>query len=270
MKFPLLVFAVCLSQTGFVFAAPLSVLVASENSELNAKIAAYRQQCGEKPAPDEICVKRRYELGAEIGKFVVLANEELALLEPGNLAPDISPKDRQQFMTRRGSIDEMVRLALNELKSLGMPTSHASTRAPSLSPPAQTPVPPSRSSIQPRADKGEAHAIAERVNAFFERHQTPDNQRVEKALRLEFLSRRFQRERAEEDKHPEEMDGDPYTLSDGGWDVGAIRVAFVDLQGSRAEASMTRAGDDHGMKVSLVKENGKWLLDRIYFSRNNR
>lgn len=267
MKFPVLVF-VSLSQIASSFAVPLSELVASENSKLQAKIAAYQQQCGERPAPDEKCVNRRYELGADIGKFVVLANEELALLEPGNLAPDISPKDRKQFMARRGSIEEMVRLALNELKSLGMATSHPSARAPSLSaPPARTPVPASTSVIKLGPDSDEAHAVADRVNAFFEKHQTPDNQRMEKALRLEFLSKHFQHDRAEEDKHPAEMDGDPYTLSDGGWDVGAIRVASVELQGSRAEASVTRAGDDHGMKVSLVKENGKWLLDRIYFPR---
>ena len=113
----------------------------------------------------------------------------------------------------------------------------------------------------------DARVITDRVNSFFKKHQTPEERLIERALRAEYLTKRFQQERTEEDKHPEEMDGDPYTLSDGGWDVGTIQVKAVDVQDSRAEASVTRAGEDHGMKVSLVKENGKWLIDKIYFAR---
>jgi hypothetical protein len=112
---------------------------------------------------------------------------------------------------------------------------------------------------------GESAIIIERVNSFYEKHQTPKHKAVEAALRAEYLTERFQRERAEEDKHPENMDGDPYTLADGGWDVGAIRVIDVRVQGSRAEASVSRGGVNHSMKVSLEKERGKWLIDRIYF-----
>lgn len=120
-----------------------------------------------------------------------------------------------------------------------------------------------------RSDNASADTavITERVNSFYEKYQTPKFQDVEAALRAEYLTERFQRERAEEDKHPEEMDGDSYTLSDGGWDVGAIRVIDVQVQGARAEASVSRGGDNHNMKVSVVKERGKWLIDRVHFAR---
>lgn len=125
-----------------------------------------------------------------------------------------------------------------------------------------------KASARDRPDvSDDVKVITDRVNAFYAKHQISTYETVEAALRKEYLTERFQRERAEEDKHPEDMDGDSYTLSDGGWDVGAIRVKDVELQDNRAEASVTRAGDDHGMKVSLIKENGKWLIDRIYFRR---
>src|SRR4029453_5709264 len=111
----------------------------------------------------------------------------------------------------------------------------------------------------------DSRLIVERVNAFYEKHQVPENNSVEAALRAEYLTERFQRERAEEEKESENLDGDPYTLADGGWDVGAIRV--IEVQGARAEASVSRGGVDHHMKISLLKEGGKWLIDRIYFAQ---
>lgn len=107
--------------------------------------------------------------------------------------------------------------------------------------------------------------IAERVNTFYRRHQVPQYASVEATLRAEYLTTRFQRERAEEDKNPEMMDGDPYTLSDGGWDVGVIRVVDVQVQGSRAEAAVSRGDVTSRMKILLMKRDGKWLIDRIYF-----
>jgi len=119
---------------------------------------------------------------------------------------------------------------------------------------------------QRRSDvSDDARVITDRVNAFYAKHQVPTYETVESALRKEYLTERFQRERADEDKHPEDMDGDPYTLADGGWDVGAIRVIDVRVQGSRAEVSVSRGGTNHNMKISVVKERGKWLVDRVYF-----
>jgi hypothetical protein len=117
------------------------------------------------------------------------------------------------------------------------------------------------------SDDYDVRSVTERVNAFFKQVQVRDYRAVETKLRAEYLTKRFQQERAMEDEHPEEMDGDPYTLSDGAWDIGAIEVKTVDIRGSRAEASVTRAGIDHRMKVSLAKENGKWMIDKIYFER---
>jgi hypothetical protein len=265
MKLPVLVLALLLGQAASSVAVPLSSLIASENTKLKAKIAAYKQQCGEEPGRDEKCVKIRYELGGDIGKFVVLAHEELALLEPAKLSPDVSLKDRRQFAARRSSIEEMVRFALDELKSLGIRTSKTLTTATS---PAASPVPELQSIIKhpPNTTSTDQTVITERVNTFFSRHQVPEYKTVEAALRKEYLAERFRRERAQEDKNPELVDGDSYTLSDGGWDVGAIRVISVQVQGERADASVSRGGINHNMKVSLVKERGKWMIDRIFFA----
>jgi hypothetical protein len=125
-----------------------------------------------------------------------------------------------------------------------------------------------RPPTQQRSDvSDDVKVITDRVNAFYAKHQVPTYDVVEGALRKEYLTERFQRERADEDKHPENTDGDSYTLSDGGWDVGAIRVIDVRVQGSRAEVSVSRGGTNHNMEVSVVKERGKWLIDRIYFAR---
>ena len=117
------------------------------------------------------------------------------------------------------------------------------------------------------SDEYEARSVAERVNTFFRQVQVRDYSAVEPKLRTEYLTKRFQQERAEEDNHPEEMDGDPYTLSDGEWDIGTIKVKDVQIHDSTAEASVTRAGINHRMKVSLAKEDGKWMIDKIYFEQ---
>ncbi len=142
--------------------------------------------------------------------------------------------------------------------------------APSAGPSAddQTTEPRVDTVSRPKNNAGDDSAVVtERVNSFYEKYQTPNYAVVEAGLRVEYLTERFRRERAEEDKHPENMDGDSYTLSDGGWDVGRIRVVDVKIQGSHAEASVSRGGTNHNMKVSLVKERGKWMIDRIYFAR---
>src|SRR2546423_14113300 len=85
------------------------------------------------------------------------------------------------------------------------------------------------------SDEYEARSVAERVNTFFRQVQVRDYSAVEPKLRTEYLTKRFQQERAEEDNHPEEMDGDPYTLSDGEWDIGTIKVKDVQIHDSTAE-----------------------------------
>lgn len=120
------------------------------------------------------------------------------------------------------------------------------------------------------SDDYDARSVTERVNTFFKQVQVRDYSAIEPKLRAEYLTKRFQKERAMQDNHPEETDGDPYTLSDGEWDIGMIKVKDVEVHGSRAEASVTRAGVDHGMKVSLAKENGRWMIDKIYFDRKAR
>lgn len=129
---------------------------------------------------------------------------------------------------------------------------------------ASSPTPPARSV----ASNDESRMITERVNTFFKRYQTPEYATVERRLREEYLTQRFQRERARQDTHREEIDSDPYTKAESApWDVGLVRVKAVELQGSHAEVSVTRGDVDYGMKISVIKEDGAWGIDRVYFAR---
>src|SRR5437899_1750871 len=125
MKQHLVTAIICQGLLSSVTAVPLTQLIIQENDKLKVKIEAYKKQCGGKQANDEKCTKRRYELSGDLGKFVALANEELALLNPANLSPDIPASDRQQFMARRRQIEQMVRVTLDAMKSLGSPDSNS-------------------------------------------------------------------------------------------------------------------------------------------------
>jgi hypothetical protein len=68
-----------------LFALPLTALIFEQSAKLAAKVAAWNKQCGGKPTYDDACMKKRYALSGELGKFVALVNDELDGLR------DISP-----------------------------------------------------------------------------------------------------------------------------------------------------------------------------------
>src|SRR5438270_9391130 len=77
MKRLLLTFILALILISSLFALPLTALIFQQSAELAKKVAAWNKQCGEKPSYDEKCMKKRYELSGELGKFVALVNDQL-------------------------------------------------------------------------------------------------------------------------------------------------------------------------------------------------
>src|SRR2546421_4449151 len=77
-----------------LFALPLTVLIFQQSAQLAKKVAAWNKQCGDKPSYDDVCMKKRYALSGELGKFVALVNDELDGLR------DISPDASNDFVKR--------------------------------------------------------------------------------------------------------------------------------------------------------------------------
>src|SRR6266404_1314563 len=93
MKRVLLTFILTLIVIPSLFALPLTALIFQQSAELADKVAAWNKQCGAKPYYDERCMKKRYALSGELGKFVALVNDELsALREP------VSPQAPDDFV----------------------------------------------------------------------------------------------------------------------------------------------------------------------------
>ena len=101
-----------------VFALPLTALIFQESAKLAKEVAAWGEQCGDKPYYDESCLKKRRTLSGELGQFVSLVNDELTTLR------DISPNASAEFVKesngRRKIMELEVRNALHIIKCLGM------------------------------------------------------------------------------------------------------------------------------------------------------
>ena len=80
MKKLLFTFIVALILIPSLFALPLTVLIFQKSAELAKKVAAWNKQCGDKPFYDDACMKKRYQISGELGKFVAMVNDELMLL----------------------------------------------------------------------------------------------------------------------------------------------------------------------------------------------
>jgi hypothetical protein len=119
MKKPLLTFMLALILIPCIFALPLTALIFQQSAELAKKVAAWNKQCGDKPSYDETCMKKRYQISGELGKFVALVNDELS----GSVSPDASDDFVKEFNGRHKIMEHEVRVALYNLKCLGRPAS---------------------------------------------------------------------------------------------------------------------------------------------------
>ena len=104
-----------------LFALPLTVLIFQQSAELAKKVAAWNKQCGNKPSYDDACMKKRYALSGELGKFVALVNDELNGLQ--DISPDASDDFVKEVNGRRKIMELEVRNALYIIKCLSLPAS---------------------------------------------------------------------------------------------------------------------------------------------------
>ena len=104
-----------------LFALPLTVLIFQQSAELAKKVAAWNKQCGDKPSYDDACMKKRYALSGELGKFVALVNDELDGLR--DISPDASDDFVREVNGRRKIMEHEMRVALYDIKCLGVPAS---------------------------------------------------------------------------------------------------------------------------------------------------
>jgi WD40 repeat protein len=115
LHFPLILALILIPS---VFALPLTALIFQESAKLAKEVAAWGEQCGDKPYYDESCLKKRRALSGELGQFVSLVNDELTTLR------DISPNASAEFVKesngRRKIMELEVRNALHIIKCLGM------------------------------------------------------------------------------------------------------------------------------------------------------
>ena len=119
MKKLILLFILALIVISSLFALPLTALIFQQSAELAKKVAAWNNQCGDKPSYDDACMKKRYALSGELGKFVALVNDELS----GSVSPDASNDFVKEFNGRHKIMEHEVRVALYDLKCLGRPAS---------------------------------------------------------------------------------------------------------------------------------------------------
>src|SRR5438067_2036255 len=98
-----------------LLALPLTALIFQQSAELADKVAAWNKQCGDKPSYDENCMKKRYDLSGELGKFVALVNDELS----GSVSPDAPDDFVKEYKGRRKIMEHEVRVALHNLRCLG-------------------------------------------------------------------------------------------------------------------------------------------------------
>ena len=102
-----------------LFALPLTALIFQQSAELADKVAAWNKQCSNKPSYDDACMKKRYQISGELGKFVALVNDELN----GSVSADASDDFVKEFNGRRKIMEHEVRVALYNIKCLGRPAS---------------------------------------------------------------------------------------------------------------------------------------------------
>jgi hypothetical protein len=106
-----------------VFALPLTALIFQQSAKLADEVAAWNKQCGEKRSYDEACDKKRYEISGELGHFVAMVNDELAVLR--DISPTASPDFVKEATGRRKVMELEVRNALHVIKCLGAPANDA-------------------------------------------------------------------------------------------------------------------------------------------------
>ena len=101
-----------------VFAPPLTAIIFQESSRLADEVAAWTKQCGDKSFGDQTCMTKRYQISGDLGKFVALINDELAVLRSGN-----QDTADDESIGRRKIMELEARNALHVIRCLAAPAS---------------------------------------------------------------------------------------------------------------------------------------------------
>jgi hypothetical protein len=127
MKKFLAISLLVLAFVSFLAALPLTVIIFQKSDQLAKKVDAWNRQCGDKPSYDETCTKKRQALSGELGRFVALVNDELDGLR--DISPDASADFVREVNGRRKIMEHEIRVALYDIKCLGVPASDPQCKA---------------------------------------------------------------------------------------------------------------------------------------------
>jgi hypothetical protein len=122
MKRTFLILLTAVALAASLVALPLTVTIFQESARLKAKVAAWTKQCGSKTEYDETCTKRRHALSKELGEFVALVNDEISFIR-SPISPDAGAEFAKEIEGRRKIMEHEVRVALHDMKCLGLPAS---------------------------------------------------------------------------------------------------------------------------------------------------
>jgi hypothetical protein len=104
-----------------LLAIPLTALIFQESAKLADEVAAWNKQCGQKQSYDQACDSKRYQISGDLGKFVAMVNDELAVLQ--NISPNATPDFVREATGRRKIMELEARNALHVIRCLGAPAS---------------------------------------------------------------------------------------------------------------------------------------------------
>ena len=99
MKTRRIILAVALLTVCSALAKPLSLIIFEEDAKLRKRVDAWQVSCSDKGL-DQTCADKRYKLSADIGRFIAMVNDEVALLR------DPSDQIDEEF---RGSLERRLR-----------------------------------------------------------------------------------------------------------------------------------------------------------------
>jgi len=114
--------------TTTLLAVPLSELILQEDAKLTARVDAWQKQCSDKPTYDENCMKQRYELCGDLGKFVALVNDDVVMLRKP-AAPNIDAADKRTLDAHLRHMEYLIDVATHRMRCLGRSPSDPTCKA---------------------------------------------------------------------------------------------------------------------------------------------
>ena len=128
MKRTSLILSAMLIFASSLLGLPLTATIFRESARLKTRVDTWNTQCGSKTEYDESCGKRRHALSKQLGEFIALINDELQFIS-GPVSPDAPADFVREAEGRRKIMELEARIALYNLKWLGLPLSDPQRKA---------------------------------------------------------------------------------------------------------------------------------------------